>query len=395
MSRLPISRSPDLKRLRDEGYNVEVRAGGVLAVRDVPYANAKRVVKRDGILVSKLNLAGDVTDVPKDDHVAYFVGEHPCNADGTEITQIKHGSNETKFFDDLVAQHSFSAKPFSGDYRDYHHKITNYVTIFLARAHQIDPTATAKTFPAVLPESDESIFCYEDTASSRADIMAATRKLEGQRIAIVGGGGTASYVLDFVSKTPAREIHIYDKDVFSQHNAFRAPGAATLEELKKKLSKVDYLAARYSKMHKGIVQHDSFVDETNIAELRNMTFVFLCIDRAEPKRFIVRKLEEFGIPFVDVGMGLHIANDTIGGMVRTTTHTPAKNDHFRGRVSFEDARGDDVYDRNIQVAELNALNAAFAVIKWKKLCGFYADFAHEHHSTYTIDGNLLLNSDKT
>jgi antirestriction protein ArdC len=27
---------------------------------------------------------------------------------------------------------------------------------------------------------------------------------------------------------------------------------------------------------------------------------------------------------------------------------------------------------NIQIAELNALNAALAVIKWKKLCGFYA-----------------------
>ena len=48
---------------------------------------------------------------------------------------------------------------------------------------------------------------------------------------------------------------------------------------------------------------------------------------------------------------------------------------------------------NIQVADLNALNAVMAVIKWKKIRGFYRDLEHEHHSTYTTDGNMLLNSD--
>jgi hypothetical protein len=39
---------------------------------------------------------------------------------------------------------------------------------------------------------------------------------------------------------------------------------------------------------------------------------------------------------------------------------------------FEDDCEDD-HGTNIQIAELNALNAVFAVIKWKKECGFYAD----------------------
>jgi hypothetical protein len=34
-----------------------------------------------------------------------------------------------------------------------------------------------------------------------------------------------------------------------------------------------------------------------------------------------------------------------------------------------------------------------AVIKWKKICGFYRDLEGEHHSTYTTDGNMLLNGD--
>jgi hypothetical protein len=43
--------------------------------------------------------------------------------------------------------------------------------------------------------------------------------------------------------------------------------------------------------------------------------------------------------------------------------------------------------------ELNALNAAMAVIKWKKLIGYYHDAEHEHHSMYTLESDHLLNED--
>lgn len=36
--------------------------------------------------------------------------------------------------------------------------------------------------------------------------------------------------------------------------------------------------------------------------------------------------------------------------------------------------------------------AAFAVMKWKKLYGFYHDFDREHSTTFTINGNLLINA---
>jgi hypothetical protein len=51
------------------------------------------------------------------------------------------------------------------------------------------------------------------------------------------------------------------------------------------------------------------------------------------------------------------------------------------------------YDSNIQIAELNAFNACLAVIKWKKLYGFYLDLEHEMHSVYQIDGNVLTGED--
>ncbi len=81
-------------------------------------------------------------------------------------------------------------------------------------------------------------------------------KLDGERVAIVGLGGTGSYILDFVAKTRVSEIHVFDHDTFFTHNAFRGPGAPSIEELNAAPLKVDRFVAMYSLMHrKGIVAH--------------------------------------------------------------------------------------------------------------------------------------------
>lgn len=43
-----------------------------------------------------------------------------------------------------------------------------------------------------------------------------------------------------------------------------------------------------------------------------------------------------------------------------------------------------MYITNIQVVELNTLNAAFAVIQWKKHMGFYNDETCEGQHVYTL-----------
>ena len=58
-----------------------------LLVRDVPYVTPDKKVKR-GILVAELgDVAGDIVAAPHT-HVVYFVGECPCNADGSPIAGI-------------------------------------------------------------------------------------------------------------------------------------------------------------------------------------------------------------------------------------------------------------------------------------------------------------------
>lgn len=388
MSRELINRSPDLKRLREEGYFVLVR-GGFLVMRDVPYVDASRQVRR-GVLISSLTLAGDQTR-PPDTHVVHFDGDYPCLPDGSPIQAIAHQTGSFNLGEGLTARHSFSSKPAEG-YRDYFAKMTTYAGILSGPAATLDPSATPRTFRTP-DEDDGSIFNYTETASARAGISHLTAHLASERVAIIGLGGTGSYVLDLVAKTPAREIRLFDGDEFLQHNAFRAPGAPSIDDLRDAPLKVDYLKAIYSRMHRGVTAYPVRLDADSVHLLDGITFAFLCMDAGSEKRVVVEKLEALNVPFVDVGMGVELTDGSLGGIIRTTASTPMRRDAVQRRVSFAESAKGDVYASNIQVSDLNALNAALAVVKWKKLRGFYRDVEREHHCTYTTDGNLLLNEE--
>lgn len=391
MSPALFSLNPDLKQLRDEGYVVEQR-GGYLVMHQVPYVNASRQVKM-GKLISSLTMAGDRTHRP-DTHVMFFDGEYPCHADGSPISAIMHQSVTSHLGHGLTSRHSFSSKPSEG-YPDYHKKMTAYANILAGPAAVLQPGLSPRVFQ--VPEDQTvSPFHYTETASDRAGIGALTERLEGEKVGIIGLGGTGSYILDQTAKTPVDQIHLFDGDTFLQHNAFRAPGAPSIDQLRAAVPKVEYFASIYSHMHKGIVPHVVALEASNVHLLDGITFAFLSMDAGDAKRAVVSKLEAMGVPFIDVGMGLELVDGSLGGILRVTASTPAKRDHVHnGRISFHSAPADAVYATNIQVADLNMLNAALAVMKWKKLRGFYRDLENEHHSTFTTDGNMLLNEDRS
>lgn len=390
MSQRLIDRNPDLKRLRDEGYTVEVR-GSHLILHRIPYVTDAGVVEL-GQLVSPLHMAGDTVLVP-DNHVAHFAGGQPCHKDGRPIQQIIHAVGLNALDQDLVVDRSFSNKPPEG-YRDYHHKMSTYADIISGPAFSIDPSNNAKQFIAIKSGEEESVFHYHDTASSRAGIKALTRTLEVDRVALIGLGGTGSYILDLIAKTPVRQIDLYDADNFYSHNAFRAPGAASIEELETQQPKVHYFSDIYSKMRRGIVPHSVHITEENETELDGLNFAFVCVDAGDTKRFILEALERRGIAYIDCGMGIDEVDGKLTGQIRTTTSIAGGNSHIweKSAISFAEDDGENDYARNIQIAELNALNAALAVIKWKKLSGFYLDLENELHSVYPIDGNVIINA---
>jgi hypothetical protein len=122
MSQQLINRNADLQRLRNEGFDIQVK-NNYLLMRGVPYVNSRKEVAR-GTLVSELSLAGDLTIRPAT-HVIYFAGDYPCKADGSEITKIRHQSLVKQLDRDLSVHHSFSSKPEAG-YKDHYEKMTTY-----------------------------------------------------------------------------------------------------------------------------------------------------------------------------------------------------------------------------------------------------------------------------
>ncbi|WEK35887.1 MAG: ThiF family adenylyltransferase [Candidatus Pseudobacter hemicellulosilyticus] len=384
MSHKLISLNPDLKRLQDEGYEVEVR-GGYLIIHHIPYANSEKQVKY-GTLVCPLTLNVDKTLQPND-HIMHFIGQHPHNADGTIITAIQHASVDQTFAEGLTVNHSFSNKPANG-YPDFYEKASTYASIISAQAKAIDKAVTEKTFRVIAEIEEDTVFQYADTNVTRSNIGIINKKQEGHKIAIIGLGGTGGYILDLVAKTPVAEIHLYDGDRFFQHNAFRSPGAATIQELNEAPYKVDYYKNKYIAIHKNIVAHPYKVGESNINEIKDKSHVFISIDHNSSRKQLMAALLKMQIPFIDTGIGVEVVDQFLIGSVRTTTATPQQSDHLADRVPVIDHE-DEAYKSNIQIADLNMLNAFMAVHKWKKMVGFYQDLIGEHHSIYSINASHL------
>ena len=273
------------------------------------------------------------------------------------------------------------------DYNDYYEKFTRYIQILSSEAQAVDPTATAATFKKVV-SNDSSVFNYVDTNASRAAISDIADKLKSYKIGIIGLGGTGSYLLDQIAKTPVAEIHLFDGDVFCQHNAFRAPGAPKKEIFEQQPNKTDYFEGIYGSMHRHIYFHPYHLDEENLYELATLDFVFIAVDSGRCKRLIVDYLSEHKISFLDTGIDVMRTGTSLIGMTRVTLSVQGNTQAVNQHISFEEA-DKDLYASNIQTADLNALCALQAVIKWKQTLGFYLDNIQLENCIYTTnDGEM-------
>ncbi len=215
-------------------------------------------------------------------------------------------------------------------------------------------------------------------------------KLSCERVAIVGVGGTGSHILDFISRMPVKEIHLFDGDVFLRKNVSRTPGVVeVLEDYNEIHNKAELYAAHYRSLHPNIQATGAYIDDTNVEQLARYTTVFLSVDGGRIKRRILEVCKEREIVLVNVGMGvLKGHDDQLTGLVGVTLCLPNAHDHVNRCFGLEDPPQ---LDDNHQTIELNALNAALAVIRWKKLLGIYADDSHKLDMCYSIANNTIYN----
>jgi hypothetical protein len=390
MHHLQINLSQDIIQLRNDGYEAVIKDNHLL-IHNIPYFNKKKEILK-GTLVSMLSISQN-NIVPSRDHRVFFIGEAPCDSNGIELKSIINNSNEQKLTNNIIANHMFSSKPPNG-YKDYYHKMSSYINMLVSHVENFNPDYSAKTFRVIEDEYEESPFNYVDTNSTRAEIKAINDKIAGLKIGIIGLGGTGAFILDSIAKTPVKEIHLFDSDVFSQHNAFRSPGAVSYEELGNNLKKVQYYKNVYSKMHRGICIHDCYINPSNLNLLDHLDFVFISIDRGQIKKVIFEYLEDKGINFIDIGIGVQNVNNALQASVRTSSSFINSRDHlWNERVSFCDDDDENLYSSNIQLSELNSINANFAVLQFKKFYGIYHDLGNELHSVFNTSVNQIINED--
>ena len=213
-------------------------------------------------------------------------------------------------------------------------------------------------------------------------------------IAIIGLGGTGSYVLDFLVKTPVQEIRAFDNDPFHVHNAFRSPGKLNIEELG--ITKAEVYSSRYKNFRTGLSIAPKLIDESCGDDLDGVTFAFVCVDKGSSRADIFDLLLSRGIPFIDVGMGLNRKNNSLNGMLRKTYYSVEQGQKTKekGLAAMSDDPND-LYKTNIQIGELNALNACLAIIKFKQLRGFYYDEIPYYHLLFEIGDAMIVGESVT
>jgi hypothetical protein len=98
-----------------------------------------------------------------------------------------------------------------------------------------------------------------------------------------------------------------------------------------------------------------------------------------------------GIPFIDVGMSLREGEAGLTGIAKVMAYLPGSDVALPARATV--VPGEDDYSSNIQVADLNALNAILAVIRWKRHLGFYATHQPTNETVYKLYLNEIRNGD--
>ncbi len=375
-----VNHNDDVRRLLEKGYALRVD-GPHLVVRDIPYLD-NQLALQIGAIVSKLVFI-DKVRVQQDNHQVYFAGSVPHGLNGQPIPNLAGGpTTMTLSKTDVVVQRSFSNKP-EGGFANFFDKIEHYVRMISGPAIALHG-ANPLTFRVDTEVAAGSVFKFHDTLTSLAEIGDLAALFKNEVIAIIGLGGTGCYVLDYMVKTPVREIRGFDGDAYHVHNAFRSPGRLDEADLGK--GKAEVYQRRYDNFRHGLTLHQKYIDCTSIADLAGVTFAFVCVDKGSARAEIFDLLISLRIPFIDVGMGLNRKQGALSGTIRATYYSAenaAKVRDLKLAEMVDDPGG--IYQRNVQISELNALNAAIAVVRYKQLIGFYVNDNKLYHLLMGIE----------
>ena len=369
------------------GFTIEVESDEVRAVR-VPCLFVGGVVGTCGIETSYDPATGEPDNRKGGDIHAVQVtidGEYDgrvYHADGTPIGAYVGGDGQT--WSNISIKRGAQGRPEPDETAlDLLHRYAKHIVGAVAAAGYSEPAALAMPDPFHIP----------NTFEARAAIGPVQDRIRGQRIAIIGLGGTGAYLLDLIAKTPVSEIHLLDSDCVDWHTLMRAPGAPTADEIELvragSLLKVDYYHSKYAAFRDGICPHPVRVDSPSMfADFLSdhpIDYAFVCIDQltdgdSARQDAVYFAVTEAGVPFIDSGVSITLEDCAVRGAVTTSAYN-AGSLEWQDAIPNSRVEGDVPGYRNVQLPEVNALAASLAVMEWRRRTGQYvsksASFLHK------------------
>lgn len=395
-----MSRNDRLTRFgKQEGFGVRFEANLVRA-EGVPCLFAGGIVGTCTIDTSYDSTSNKPTRQIGGDYHAVRItldGEYDglvYNADGTPIGNFIDGDGKT--WSNISIRKGSKGSPEEDESAsDLIHRYAKQIIGAVSAAGYTDSASLPRKNPFKIP----------NTFEARAALAPVQDRIRDHRIAIIGLGGTGAYVLDLVAKTPVEEIHLLDPDEVDWHNFMRAPGAPTEEEIESKrkesLCKVDYYYSKYDALREGIHLHAVRVDDLDIYRefLLDLAidYAFVCIDQLtkgdSPRQDVVyRALNEAAVPFIDSGVSLSVAESIVRGSVTTGAYD-ASSKAWKDAVPNARVEGNLPGYRNVQLPEVNALAAAFAVMEWRRRTGQYASESASYLHKFRLEKPCIVTLD--
>lgn len=371
-----LSRNEKLLQLVADGYDVQVTSKGKVIINNIPYYNQKGEKKFGSLHDRNVSINNDTVVVG--DHTMYFIGEVPFDKNGAPIKMYNCQQPISKLFGSgYTPAHMFSSKPDESIYRDFHKKVHHYVELISQDQWKQKQKGTLQIIdtPSIHRFSNERI-----TSEGIAHIHS---KLELNKVVIIGLGGTGSYILDSISKFPIKNILLIDGDVMEEHNTFRAPGIANVEEIGS--NKAQVYCDRYSEMRNGITALPEFLKPNKYHLLDDADYIFLAIDGGQDKMDIIKYLEASNKKFIACGIGVSKSHDdqSLFANLDAFMIAPGESYELIKDISCSND-ADNVYSTNIQTCELNSMNAAQAIILFKKHIGYYYNSDKTYRSSLCV-----------
>ena len=228
----------------------------------------------------------------------------------------------------------------------------------------------------------------EEGAVDRIRMKEWREKLKNETVGIVGLGGTGSYILDLVSKSGIEKIFVWDGDTLGERNTRRGVGATKRWRDKLGEYKAQVLSEEYSddSCEINFFCHDFTDGETEM--LRNVTFLFIAVDRSESRNEVRIAANAAKVPYIDVGLGFCIDQGKVTGGCQSVL---SDGQELQDCDLINDgcvAGGEQAY-RMVHLSEMHALNAALAVMMWRRFRGQYRNTG-DVLNRYDADWNTLL-----